>query len=184
MTGPQSYIFKAVVRFLFFLVNVFALYLLLRGHNLPGGGFIAGLATAISLILLSLAVGMEELHRLLRFDPMRLAAAGLALATLTGAAPLLLSRPFLEHVHFHFNRVPLVGELHVGTPLIFDVGVYFVVVGIACKIIFVLGKSTQGLRALVTEEEARYSSPVERPIEEDTPVSADPPQATTTPHAT
>jgi multicomponent Na+:H+ antiporter subunit B len=184
MTGPQSYIFKAVVRFLFFLVNVFALYLLLRGHNLPGGGFIAGLATAVSLILLSLAVGLEELHRVMRIDAMRLAAAGLAVATLTGAAPLLLNRPFLEHFHFHFDRVPLVGELHVGTPLIFDVGVYLIVVGVACKIIFVLGKSTQGLRALVAEEEVRYSSPVERPIEEDTSNTFEEPRKPQRPHAT
>jgi multicomponent Na+:H+ antiporter subunit B len=184
MTGPQSYIFKAVVRFLFFLVNVFALYLLLRGHNLPGGGFIAGLATAISLILLSLAIGLEDLHRLMRFDPMRVAAAGLALATFTGAAPLLLNRPFLEHFNFHLDRVPLLGELHAGTPLVFDVGVYLVVVGIGCKIIFVLGKSTQRLRALVTEEEARYSSPVERPIEEDTPDFVEELPETKTPHAT
>ncbi len=168
MTGPQSYIFKAVVRFLFFLVNVFAIYLLLRGHNLPGGGFIAGLATAISLILLSLAIGLEELHRVMRFDPVRLAAAGLALATLTGVAPMLFERAFLEHFNTHLHNVPLMGELHVGTPLVFDLGVYFVVVGIACKIIFTLGKSTQRLRALVTEEEARYSSPVEQPIEVET----------------
>jgi multicomponent Na+:H+ antiporter subunit B len=184
MTGPQSYIFKAVVRFLFFLVNVFAIYLLLRGHNLPGGGFIAGLATAISLILLSLAIGLEELHRVMRFDPVRLAAIGLAVAALTGAAPMLLNRPFLEHFNFLFDRVPLVGELHVGTPLIFDVGVYLVVVGIACKIIFVLGKSTQRLRALVAEEEARYSSPVEQPIEEEAPDASEENPEPTRPHAT
>lgn len=184
MTGPQSYIFKAVARFLFFLVNVFALYLLLRGHNLPGGGFIAGLATAISLILLSLAIGLEELHRVMRFDPVRLAAAGLALATLTGAVPLFLGRAFLEHFNFHFSDVPLLGDLHVGTPLVFDVGVYLVVVGIACKIIFVLGKSTQRFRALVAEEEARYSSPVEQPIEEDTPGTAGETPNSTKPHAT
>lgn len=183
MTGPQSYIFKAVVPFLFFLVNVFALYLLLRGHNWPGGGFIAGLATAISLILLSLAIGLEELHRVMRFDPVRLAATGLAVATLTGVAPLLSNRPFLEHFHFHFDHVPLVGELHVGTPLLFDVGVYLVVVGVACKIIFVLAKSTQRLGALVAEEEARYSSPVEQPIEEDRPDSSEEKPKPAHPHA-
>jgi multisubunit Na+/H+ antiporter MnhB subunit len=184
MTGPQSYIFRAVARLLFFLVNVFALYLLLRGHNLPGGGFIAGLATAISLILLSLATGLEELHRVLRFDPMRLATAGLTVATLTATAPILFSRPFLEHFNIHLNRVPLLGEVHTGTPLLFDIGVYLVVVGIACKIIFVLGKSTQQLRALVAEEEARYSSPLEHPIEQDTPAAPGKPPETTTPHAT
>lgn len=184
MTGPQSYIFRAVVRFLFFLVNVYAVYLLLRGHNLPGGGFIAGLATALSLILLSLAIGLEELHRVMRFDPVRLATGGLALATLTGVAPLLFERPFLEHFDAHLCCVPLIGEMHVGTPLVFDLGVYFVVVGIACKIIFTLGKSTQRLRALVAEEEARYSSAVEQPIEEETPDAKEKHAKPTEPHAT
>jgi len=142
MSGLRSYIFKAAVRLLFFLVNVFALYLLLRGHNLPGGGFIAGLASAIALVLLSLAIGLEELHRVMRFDPMRMAAAGLAMAAVTGAAPLLFGRPFLEHFDAHLTGLPLLGELHVGTALAFDIGVFLVVVGIACKIMFALGKST------------------------------------------
>lgn len=184
MSGPQSYIFQAVVRFLFFLVNVFAIYLLLRGHNLPGGGFIAGLATAISFILLSLAIGLEALHGVMRFDPVRLAATGLALATLTGVAPMLFARPFLEHFDAHLVSVPLFGELHVGTPLLFDLGVYLVVVGIACKIVLTLGKSTQRLRALVAEEEARYSSPVEQPIEEETAEAIEASREPGNPHAT
>ncbi len=167
MNGPRSYIFNSMVRLAVFLVNVFALYLLLRGHNAPGGGFIAGLATAISLILLSLAIGVQEMHRLLRFDPVLLAAGGLLTAIVTGLLPLLVGKPFLEHFNFHLHDVPLLGEVHVGTPLLFDVGVYLVVVGVTCKMIFVFAKSTQGLRALVAEEERRYSSPVEQPIEED-----------------
>jgi multicomponent Na+:H+ antiporter subunit B len=166
MTGPDSYIFKTIVRLSFFLINVFAVYLLLRGHNLPGGGFIGGLAAAISFILLGLAIGVEALHRVMRFDPVRVAAAGLLLAVVTGTAPLLFNHPFLEHFHFHFT-VPLLGEVHTGTPLLFDVGVYLVVVGVTCKIIFVLAKSTQGMRVLVQEEEARYSSVRETPIEEE-----------------
>ena len=182
MSGLRSYIFKAAVRLLFFLVNVFALYLLLRGHNLPGGGFIAGLASAIALVLLSLAIGLEELHRVMRFDPMRMAAAGLAMAAVTGAAPLLFGRPFLEHFDAHLTGLPLLGELHVGTALAFDIGVFLVVVGIACKIMFALGKSTQRLRALVAEEERRYSAPVEQPIEEEPPVGAATNPSTPSPH--
>lgn len=166
MKGPESYIFKSVVRFSFFFINVFAVYLLLRGHNLPGGGFIGGLAAAISMVLLSLALGLTELHRVLRFDPARLAAVGLLIATLTGTAPVLFGRPFLEHFHLHFSHVPLLGELHFGTPLAFDLGVFLVVIGVTCKTVFALAKSTEGLGALVREEEARYSSPVESPIDE------------------
>jgi multicomponent Na+:H+ antiporter subunit B len=165
MRGPDSFIFHTVVRLAFFLINILAAYLLLRGHNLPGGGFIAGLATAISLVLLSLAIGNEAIHAGIRFDPVRVAVVGLMLATLTGAIPWLIGRPFLEHFQAHLPAVPWLGDLHLGTPLLFDLGVYFVVVGIAAKIVFVFAKSTRGLRALAVEEETRYSAITETPIE-------------------
>jgi multicomponent Na+:H+ antiporter subunit B len=165
MKGPDSYLFRTVVRFAFFVINVLAIYLLLRGHNLPGGGFIGGLATAISLVLLNLALGAEAMHRVIRIDPVRVAAAGLLLAILTALAPALFGAALLEHTHVHLH-LPLLGEVHTGTPLLFDVGVYLVVVGVTAKIVFVLAKSTEGLRALVQEEEARYSSARETPIEE------------------
>lgn len=166
MIGERSRIFHAMVRPVFFLINVFALYLLLRGHNHPGGGFIAGLASAISLVLLSLALGVEALHRLLRVDPARLAATGLAVATLSGLLPMLGGPAFLTQLNGHWSGVPFLGEVHVGLPLLFDTGVYLVVIGVCCKIIFVLMKSVQGYNALVAEEERFYSSPVEQPIEE------------------
>jgi multisubunit Na+/H+ antiporter MnhB subunit len=166
MVSPNSFIFRTIVRILFFLINILAIYLLLRGHDAPGGGFIGGLAAAIALVLLGLAVGLEEIHRVLRFDPVRVASAGLTLSVVTGAVPMMFGRPFLEHFHFHVSGVPVLGELHIGTPLAFDVGVYLVVVGVTCKVIFVLAKSTAGMRALVAAEEARYSSIRETPIEE------------------
>lgn len=187
MKGPDSFIFRTMVRVAFFLINLLALYLVLRGHNFPGGGFIGGLAAAISLVLLSLALGLEEMHRVLRFDPVRLAAAGLSLALLTGLLPVLAGRPFLEHFHAHFDHVPFLGELHLGTPLLFDVGVFLVVVGVTIKLIFILAKSTAGLRALVQEEEARYSSPRETPIETEAASAATPadaPPKKEDPHAT
>ena len=164
--GLSSYIFRTVAQFLFFIINLFALYLMLRGHHEPGGGFIAGLATGVSLLLLCLALGLAEMDRHLRFDPLRLAAAGLLLATLTALAPALAGHTFLEHFHVHLHGLPLLGDLHVGTPLLFDGGVYLVVVGITAKIILVLGRSTTGLPAFRAEERARYSSPLELEIEE------------------
>ena len=166
MKGPESFIFTTIVRLLFFVINLFALYLLLRGHDRPGGGFIAGLASAISLVLLSLGVGLQEMHRLLRLDLVRLAAAGLLLAALTSVAPVLAGRPFLEHFHVNIHSVPLIGDLHAGTPLAFDIGVYLVVVGVTAKMVLVLAKSTEGLQALVRVETAHYSSIRETPIEE------------------
>jgi multicomponent Na+:H+ antiporter subunit B len=166
MIGPRSWIFGTVVRFAFFVINAFAAYLFLRGHNAPGGGFIAGLASAAALVLLSLVLGLEKLHRLIRVDPVRIAAAGLLLAIICGLAPVLGGGAYLTQFNWHLHNVPLLGELHLGTPLLFDLGVYLVVIGITCKIIFVLAQSTQGMPGLVAEEERRYSSPLEEPIEE------------------
>lgn len=165
-SGLSSYIFRTVVQFLFFIINLFALYLMLRGHNYPGGGFIAGLATGVSILLLALALGAQEVDRYLRFDPIRLAAGGLLLAALTSLAPVLFGQTFLEHFHIHLHHLPLFGDLHLGTPLLFDGGVYLVVVGITAKIILTLGKSTSGLPALSPADRRRYSSHLEREIEE------------------
>jgi len=167
MRGHPSYIFQTPVRFLFFFINLFAFYLMLRGHNLPGGGFIGGLVTALSLILLRLAVGLEEVYRVVRVDPVRVAASGLLIAIGISSVPLLLGQPFLEQYNVHLHHVPLLGDLHVGTPLVFDLGVYLVVVGVTSKIIFVLGKSTQGLLALDDKELPLYSASFELPIEEE-----------------
>ena len=69
MITERSWIFSVVARFAFFAINAFALHLFLRGHNAPGGGFIAGLASAASLVLLSLALGVGKMHRLILVDP-------------------------------------------------------------------------------------------------------------------
>jgi multicomponent Na+:H+ antiporter subunit B len=165
MKGLDSFIFRPVVQFAFFIINVFAIYLLLRGHNLPGGGFIGGLVTGISLVLLSLALGQEEINRIIRVDPVGIAAAGLFIATATGLIAMVGGGPYLEQYNIYLRHLPLVGDVPMGTPLLFDLGVYLVVVGITAKIIFVLAKSTQGYGAFDRAETERYSAPVEEPID-------------------
>lgn len=173
MRNPRSYILTVVAKGQFFVLNLFALYLLLRGHNLPGGGFIAGLVSASSILLLSLALGWEELHGMLRLDPAWLAVTGLALAVGSGVVPWWAGRPFLEHFMVHW-RVPLLGDVHVGTPLVFDLGVLLVVSGMTCKVLFVVGKSTEGLRGLVEAELRGYAARVEEPMEAEHPLREDP----------
>jgi len=166
--SPNSFILKTAAGILFFLVNIFALYLLLRGHNLPGGGFIAGLASAISIVLLGLALGFEEFETWMRFDPMRLASFGLVVALVSALLPLVPFFPgeaFFEHHMFH-PEIPYIGKLHIGTTLLFDIGVLMVVVGITTKVVYVLARSTSGHGALLNGEETYYASPVERPVEE------------------
>lgn len=173
MKAGESYIFRTVGAGLFFLINVFAVYLLLRGHNLPGGGFIGGLGSALSLIMLSLAFGVERAQRIFRADPVRVAAAGLMLAMLTALLPLLWGDAFLRHYHI---KLSVLGGLELGTPLLFDVGVFLVVVGVTAKLIFVLARPNAGLTALPSAEWSLYAAPLEQPIEQDA-TGENPPEA-------
>lgn len=165
LTGDRSPIFQAVAAILFFAINIFSFYLLWRGHNLPGGGFIAGVGSALSFILLALAYGVERAQQVLRVDPVRITAVGLTLAFAVAVVPAVLGWPLLKHWNWKLADLPVIGDLGIGTPLAFDVGVYLVVLGVTCKLVFVLARSIDGLGALTRAETARYASEVEEPIE-------------------
>lgn len=162
----DSFLVRALIGLVFLLVNIVSVYLLLRGHNLPGGGFIGGLMTGMSFILLGLVRGWEELQRELPVPPLRLASFGLLLAMITGAAPMLFGRQFLTQYQLHLNHVPFIGEVHVGTPLLFDIGVFLLVSCITVKLVIVLARSTSGLPAFTPGEVPYYASELEGPIEE------------------
>ena len=164
MKNPNSFILRIAAILMFFIVNVFSIYLLLRGHNAPGGGFIAGLASAISIILLGLAVGFDQFEKWVHFDPLQIAFYGLAIAVASSLLPLLPFFPVEHHVFFehHMFHWPV----HVGTTLVFDIGVLMVVVGITTKVVYVLSRSTSGRDSLLRGEREFYASPVEEPIEQ------------------
>lgn len=166
MKVDDSLILRTVVSFLFYLINVFAFYLYVRGHNLPGGGFIGGLGSALSVILLSLAIGVEGAQRTLRADPLRIATVGLLIVILTAMLPMLFGHAFMNQYNVKIGSVPLLGEVPVGTPMLFDLGVFLVVVGVTTKLIFVLARSLSGLTALDERERRRYAALLERPIED------------------
>ncbi|ABL00813.1 Na+/H+ antiporter subunit B [Pelobacter propionicus] len=130
-----SLILATAIRILLPLMLLFSLFLLLRGHNEPGGGFAGGLVAAAAFALYSLAHGEQEGRRLLRVDPLRLVATGLLMALASGLLSLPMGLPFLTAA---WSSVPVPGIGHVGTPLLFDAGVYVLVVGIALLIIFTL----------------------------------------------
>lgn len=121
------------------LVSVF---IFLRGHNLPGGGFIAGLVTAAALILQYVASGVQWTQSRLPLNYHRLAGAGVLIAGLTGLGSWVFGKPFLTSAFGHFS-LPLVGEVELATALLFDLGVYLTVVGATLLILASLGKLTQ-----------------------------------------
>lgn len=116
-----------------------SVYIFLRGHNLPGGGFIAGLVTGVAVMLQYLASGIRFAEERTRLDYVRVAAAGIAVATLTGLASVALGRPFLTSAHGYVYP-PLVGKLEIASAIAFDVGVYLVVVGTVLLVLTELGR--------------------------------------------
>jgi multicomponent K+:H+ antiporter subunit A len=121
---------------------VFAVYIFMRGHNLPGGGFIAGLITAVALVLQFMSMGQAQAESLLRGQGgrrfVKWIGAGIGIAGLTGLGAFLFGRPFLTSAHGH-PYVPLLGDLPFASAALFDLGVYFVVVGATLLTISVLG---------------------------------------------
>jgi len=126
-------------RLLLPLALLVAVFILLRGHNLPGGGFIAGLIVAVALILQYLANGMAWTGRRIRGELHPLIGLGLLVATGTGLASLYFGYPFLTSTHDHVH-LPVVGDLELASAMIFDLGVLIVVVGITLVILISLGQ--------------------------------------------
>ncbi|WP_310563972.1 monovalent cation/H+ antiporter subunit A [Hydrogenophaga sp.] len=128
------------------LALVFSLHIFMRGHNLPGGGFIAGLITAVALVLQFMSLGQVRAERFLRAGGgrrfVRWIGSGLGIAGLTGVGAFVLGRPFLTSAHGH-PQVPLLGELPLATAALFDLGVYLVVVGGTLLTISVLGQASR-----------------------------------------
>ena len=120
---------------LFFLFSVFLLF---RGHNLPGGGFIGGLLAAIALFLHSVVFGVDNTLARYRLKPRRIIAVGLFVALLSAIISLFMGLTLFTGVWSSFE-LPLIGKL--GTPMMFDIGVYLVVIGAVLNITFVLTKN-------------------------------------------
>jgi multicomponent K+:H+ antiporter subunit A len=134
-------------RLLFPVVGLVALYLLLRGHDLPGGGFAAGLTASIAIILQYMIGGIEWTENHLRVRPLRWMGAGLLLAGGTGLAAWLFGRPFLTS-YFAYLDLPLVGEVPAASALLFDIGVFALVVGATVLMLIAIAHQTvRGRRA-------------------------------------
>jgi multicomponent K+:H+ antiporter subunit A len=103
-------------------------YLFVRGHNAPGGGFVAGLVLSVGLLLQYVVSGTEWVEEHLKLAPRRLIAAGLLLALATGAGSFAAGRPLLTSHAWHAT-LPVLGEVHLPSATFFDLGVFALVVG-------------------------------------------------------
>jgi len=125
---------QVAIRFISLIIFAFSIYLFLAGHNNPGGGFIGGLMTAISLLVLYLAFDMKTIKDVIRLNFTVFIGIGLLFAVGTGIISMLFGYQFLKHF-FDTFQLPIFGEVELTTALLFDLGVYVVVVGAALTII-------------------------------------------------
>lgn len=131
----KTVILHTTVKLLMPLFFLFSVFLLFRGHNLPGGGFIGGLLAAIALFLHSMVFGVEETLKRYHLHPRKIIAVGLLTSLVSVMISLFMGLTFFTGVWSSF-QLPLIGNL--GTPMFFDIGVYLVVVGVVLNITFVL----------------------------------------------
>jgi multicomponent K+:H+ antiporter subunit A len=128
------------------LITLFALHLFLRGHDLPGGGFVAGITVTMALIVVYMAAGARVVEARLKVVPVRWIGAGLLLAIATGVAAVVLGAPFLTSYHGHWT-LPVLGNVPFNSALLFDLGVFAVVSGASALILVVLAH--QSLRRVI-----------------------------------
>lgn len=128
-------ILKTATNYLIPLLLMFSVFVLLRGHNLSGGGFVGGLIASIAFILHSFAHTTKETLKLFKFSPQTLIPIGISLSILSGLFPVFIGKPFLTGLWLD-TPIAVIGSI--GTALFFDLGVYLIVVGVTLTIIFTI----------------------------------------------
>ncbi|QZP23511.1 monovalent cation/H+ antiporter subunit A [Pseudomonas sp. DR208] len=147
-----------LVRLLLPIALVVSFYLFMRGHNQPGGGFVAGLVMSVAFILQYMVAGTQWVEAQMSLRPMRWMGFGLLSATLTGLGALIAGYPFLTTHTWHFS-LPLLGDIHIASALFFDVGVYAMVVGSTLLMLTALGH--QSVRAHKPSNQAKVVAATE-----------------------
>lgn len=134
----RSELLDTTSRGLFHITLLVSVWLTFRGHNAPGGGFIGGLVGAGAFVMVYLANGTAAVRRLLRVSPATLLGSGLAIAVLVGIAPIVVGDQFLESSLTPIT-LPVIGDTKLASSVLFDIGVYLMVVGVVLLVIDELG---------------------------------------------
>lgn len=138
----NTIIFRTIAPVIVATMLVFSVYVCLRGHNEPGGGFIGGLIAASAIAILGMAGGAEAARRALKVDPLAVAAFGVFIAAMSGLASIFTGSPFMTSIWMYLD----VGATTVpfSTPLVFDIGVYLVVFGTISAVALALEDDGEG----------------------------------------
>lgn len=134
----NSVILIAGARLQVVLLLVFSAYMLLRGHNAPGGGFIGGLIAATGFVVYAIACGTTDARKALRFDPANIAAVGLGIALLAGLVAVFWGDALFTGQWLFIGATADSKGIPLSTVLVFDIGVYLVVLGAILSITFAL----------------------------------------------
>lgn len=137
----NSIILRTATRFMLPLLILFSIVVLLRGHNQPGGGFVGGLLATSAFALYAMAFGVPAMQRLLRVPLTTYIAVGLGMALVSGIPGLIEGGPFLYGMWASFDLAGF-GQLKIGTPLLFDIGVYFTVLGVCLLMLLTLAEES------------------------------------------
>lgn len=123
----NTLIYRTIAPLIAVVMIVFSVFITLRGHNAPGGGFIGGLVAASAIAIYGMAMGPDATRRAMKIDPMAIAGAGVVLAALSGLLSIPFNMPFLTGLwtSLHLGDT----EVDLSTPMFFDIGVYLVVLG-------------------------------------------------------
>ncbi|MBB4303799.1 multicomponent Na+:H+ antiporter subunit B [Rhodobium orientis] len=132
----RTVIFRTIAPFLAAIMVLFSIFVLLRGHNEPGGGFIGGLIAASAFAIYGIASGVAPVRRAIYFHPMGIAGFGLFIAAVAGLPSMLKGVPFLTGMWTAIEVFEV--KVDLSTPMLFDIGVYFVVVGAITSIALAL----------------------------------------------
>jgi multicomponent K+:H+ antiporter subunit A len=145
---------SVIMRWMFPAIIMLSAYLFLRGHDLPGGGFAAGIALAIAFLLQYLGSNVRAVEDRLRILPVRWMGLGLIVAAATGTGSWLFGYPFLT-AHARYIELPLIGKAPFATALLFDLGVYLLVIGATVLILVAIAHQSLRSRRPADEDETR-----------------------------
>jgi multisubunit Na+/H+ antiporter MnhB subunit len=132
----NSLLLEISTRYLARILYALAIIFLYKGHNAPGGGFIGGLFISSAIILSMLAYGADATRKSLFMSPEKMGLVGLSVTLFSCVLPVFVGLTFLEGMWLPSFDLPLLGSVHLGTPILFDIGVFMVVISFVLTAIF------------------------------------------------